>query len=346
MTEGPKSGPADRLETQRTLVELIAGKWVSQAISVASDLGIADMLREGPRSAAEIAETAGASEDAVFRLLRALASVGLLSSEPGRRFALTESGNYLRSDVASSLRGWARFVGHATTWRAWGELAYSIRTGKPAFDHVFGAPIFDYLGKHADAAEILNGAMTSSSSIDADAVVKAYDFSSIPVLVDVGGGHGLLLATLLKANPQMRGILFELPHAIEGATARLQREGVADQCSLVAGDFFRSVPEGGDAYVLKLIIHDWDNTRAGQILRNCHRAMRPGARLILVERVLRSGDEPDYAKLVDLEMLVLTAGGRERTEAEFRELYTKAGFELTKIVPMATPKSVIEGVRL
>jgi SAM-dependent methyltransferase len=346
MTEVPKSERTNRSETQRTLVELIAGKWISQAIAVAAELGIADMLKEGPRSAAEIAKTAGASEDAVFRLMRALASVGLLSSEPGRRFALTASGNYLRSDVAGSLRGWARFVGHATTWRPWGELAYSVRTGKPAFDHVFGAPIFDYLGKHADAAEVVNDAMTSSSSVDADAVAQAYEFSGIRTLVDVGGGYGLLLAALLKANPHMRGILFELPHAIEGAAARLQREGVADRCELVSGDFFRSVPEGGDAYLLKLVIHDWDDDRAVQILRNCHRAMRPGARLILVERVLRSGDELDFAKLVDLEMLVLTAGGRERGEAEFRDLYAKAGFELTQIVRTAMPKSVIEGIRL
>jgi predicted O-methyltransferase YrrM len=345
MTEAQHSEPPAP-GARRALFELIAGKWISQAISVGADLGIADILKEGPRSAAEIAKVAGASEDGVFRLLRALTSVGLLSSKPGRRFALTASGNYLRSDVPGSLRGWARFVGHAITWRPWGELAYSVRTGQPAFNHVFGMPVFDYLAEHADAAAILNEAMTSTSSIDANAVVQAYDFSDIHSLVDIGGGHGLLLATILKANPRMRGILFELPHAIDGAAALLQRAGVADRCELVGGDFFRSVPEGGDAYVLKLVIHDWDDDRAVQILRNCHRVMPPKARLILVEYVLEPGDEPDFGKFVDLEMLVLNAGGRERTEPEFRDLLAMAGFELTQIARTATPKSVIEGVRL
>jgi len=188
--------------------------------------------------------------------------------------------------------------------------------------------------------------MASTSSIDATAVVQAYDVSGIRTLVDVGGGHGLLLAALLKANPRLRGILFELPHALDGAAALLQREGVADRCELVGGDFFRSVPEGGDAYMLKLVIHDWDDDRAVQILRNCHQVMDPKARLVLVEYVLRPGDESDFGKFVDLEMLVLNAGGRERTEPEFRDLFAKAGFELTRIVRTATPKSVIEGVRL
>jgi hypothetical protein len=346
MTDPRKSEPPGSPGARRALFELIAGKWISQAISVGAELGIADVLKEGPRSAAEIAKIVGVSEDAVFRLLRGLASVGLLSSEPGRRFALTASGNYLRSDVPGSLRGWARFLGHAITWRPWGELAYSVRTGKPAFNYVFGTPIFDYLAEHADAAEIFNDAMTSTSSIDANAVAQAYDFSGVRTLVDVGGGNGLLLATLLKANPHMRGILFELPHAIDGATAVLRREGVADRCDLLSGDFFRSVPEGGDAYMLKVVIHDWDDDRAVQILRNCHHVMPSQARLILVEYVLRPGDEPDFGKFVDLEMLVLNAGGRERTEPEFRDLFAKAGFELTQIVRTATPKSVIEGVRL
>jgi SAM-dependent methyltransferase len=343
MTETPKASGAPG--GRRALFELIAGKWISQAVSVGAELGIADILKDGPRSAAEIATIAGASEDAVFRLLRALASVGILSSE-GQRFALTLSGSYLRSDVPGSLRGWARFVGHAVTWRPWGDLAYSVRTGKPAFDHVFGAPIFEYLSRDADAAAILNEAMTSTSSIDANAVVQAYDFSPIRTLVDVGEGHGLMLATVLKANPHMRGVLFELPHAIDGASALLKREGVAHRCELVDGDFFRSVPESGDAYMLKLVVHDWDDDRALQILRNCHRVMRPKTRLILVDYVLRPGDERDFGKFVDLEMLVLNAGGRERTEPEFRDLLAKAGFELTQIVPTATPKSVIESVRL
>src|SRR5205085_1040184 len=182
----------------------------------------------------------------------------------------------------------------------------------------FGAPIFQYLGGDPDAAAILNDAMTSTSSIDAAAVVQAYDFSSLRTLVDVGGGHGLMLATVLKVNPHMRGVLFDLPHTVDGATALLKREGVADRCRVMAGDFFRSVPEGGDAYMLKLVVHDWPDDRALQILENCHAVMRPGHRLILVDYVLRPGDEPDFGKLVDLEMLVLTSGGRGRGEREVR----------------------------
>jgi hypothetical protein len=340
--EAPKARGTS--QNRRALLDLIAGKWISQAVSVGAELGIADILSDGPRSAEDIATIAGASPDGMFRLLRALASVGLLSSD-GRYFELTESGDYLRSDVPGSLRGWARFVGHPMTWRPWGELAYSVRTGKPAFAHVFGAPIFDYLARDPEAAGVLNEAMTSVSTVDAAAVVQAYDFSSVGTLVDVGGGHGLMLATVLRAHPHMRGVLFDLPHAMEGASALLQREGVAQRCELVSGDFFRSVPEGGDAYLLKLVMHDWDDERALQILRNCQLVMRPKSTLLLVDFVLRPGDERDFGKFADLEMLVLNSGGRERTELEFRDLLVKAGFHLTRIVPTATPKSVIEAVR-
>lgn len=342
MNEMPKAAGAS--QDRRALLDLISGKWLSQAVSACAELGIADILKDGPHAADEIATIAGASPDAMFRLLRALASVGLLSSE-GRRFALTASGNYLRSDVPGSLRGWARFVGHPMTWRPWGDLAHSVRTGTPAFEHVFGVPIFDYLARDPDAAAILNDAMTSVSTADAAAVVQAYDFSPVHTLVDVGGGHGLMLATVLKAHPHMRGVLFELAHAIEGASALLEREGVAPRCEVVSGDFFRSVPEGGDAYLLKLVLHDWDDERALQILCNCQRVMRPNDTLLLVDFVLRAGDERDLGKFADLEMLVLNSGGRERTELEFRDLLGKAGFRLTQIVPTVTPKSVIEAVR-
>jgi hypothetical protein len=336
---------ADAPDSQRAVLRLLTAKWISQAVSVCAELGIADILKNGPQSPTEIATVAGASEHAVFRLCRTLASLGLLSSE-GQRFALTESGQYLRSDVPGSLRGLARFFGHDATWRPWGKLAYSVRTGKPAFDHVFGVPTFEHLSRDVEAAAIFNEAMTSVSTIDAKAVVDAYDFSSIRTLVDVGGGYGLLLATALTANPNMRGVLFELPHAIDGAATLLKREGVANRCELRSGDFFQSVPEGGDAYALKRVIHDWDDDRALQILRNCHRVMRASGRLLVIDCVIRPGDEPDSAKLLDLEMLVLTSGGRERSEPEFHELFAKAGFLLTQVVPTAVAMSVIEGVKL
>ena len=340
-------GPAgqDREPSQRMLIELIAGTWRSQAVCAAAELGIADILKDGPRSTQEIAGAVNASEDAVYRLLRALSSLGLFSSLSERRFALTPLGAYLRSDAAGSLRGYARFVGHDFTRRPWGDLVYSVRTGLPAADHVFGMGAFDYVARHPDVAAVVNDAMTAMTTTESPAVVEAYDFSGITTLVDVGGGHGLLLAAILKANPGMRGILFELPHAVDGAHSLLRCEGVAERCAVMSGDFFEKVPGGGDAYIMKRVIHDWDDDRARRILRNCQRVMRTGTRLLVVERVVLPGDGPDLGKLLDLQMLVLTGGGRERTQAEFRELYDAGGFDLKRIVATKSSAQVIEGIR-
>ena len=327
------------------LLALVRGKWVCQAIYVAAELGIADLLHGAPKSAEQIAELVGASEDAVFRLLRALASLGLFSTLPGRRFALTPFGNYLRSDVPGSARDYARYAGHDFTWRPWGALSYSIRTGKPGFDHVFGMDVFQYLREHSDVATVFNGAMTSIGVLEAEAITAAYDFDRVGTLVEIGGGNGLLLATIAKANQDLNGVLLELPHAIESATALFQREGAADRCRAVAGDFFESVPVAGDAYLMKKVIHDWDDERAHRILANCCLVMKPGDKLLVIERVLASGDAPDPAEFLDLEMLVLTGGGRERTEEEYRELYARAGFELTRIIQTTSPMSIIEGFK-
>jgi hypothetical protein len=330
--------------SRRTVLELIAANRITQAIYVVAELGIADILKDGPRSAEEVAKAAGASEDSVYRLLRALASLDLFATLPGRRFELTPSGQSLRGDVPGSLRAWARFNGHEITWRPWGELLYSVKTGKSAFDHVFGTTVFEYAAKHSDAGVALNDAMTALSAIDSASVAEAYDYSGIGTLVDVGGGHGFLLTALLRTNSSLRGILFDLPHVVEGAADRFRREGLADRCAIVGGDFFDTVPGGGDAYAMKFIIHDWDDDRAIRILRNCRRVMRGGARLLIIERVLSAGDEPDFGKFSDLQMLVFAPSGRERTEAEFRAVYDAAGFRLTRVVPTTSPLSIIEGV--
>lgn len=324
-----------------TLMNLTAGKWVSQAIAVAAELGIADLLKDGARTAADIARTANASEDGVYRLLRALASVGLFAETGTRRFRLTPLGRLLRTDSPQAFGGYARFTGHESTWRPWGELRHSVRTGEPAFDHVFAMPVFEYFAKMPESAAVFDAAMTSISTLESKAVVAAYDFSGINTLVDVAGGHGLMIVTILKANRRMRGILFDLSHVTAGATALLQSGGVADRCQIVSGDFFASVPEGGDAYVMKHIIHDWDDDRALTILRNIKKAMKPGGRVILLESVLQPGNTPDFGKLIDLEML-LFPGGRERTEAEWASLFRRAGFELSRIVPTQSPLSVVE----
>jgi SAM-dependent methyltransferase len=328
------------------LLDLITGKWLSQAVYVAAELGVADILKDGPRSSADLARLTSSKEDGIYRLLRALTNVGLFTERAGRQFELTSLGQYLRSDVPGSLRGFARFVGVEPMWRAWGHLLHSVRTGEPAFDHVFGMGVFDYAAKDPATAAVFNDGMTSISTMDAIAVATAFDFNEIRKLVDVGGGHGLLLATILKANPGMEGILFEMAHALEGAKDLFQIEGIANRCKVVGGDFFETVPEGGDAYIMKHIIHDWDDEHSLKILRNCHRAMRPSGKLLLVEAVVPQPNEPHFAKLLDLEMLALTHGGRERTEQEFRKLYETAGFKLTRTVPTLSPSWVIEGVRV
>jgi ubiquinone/menaquinone biosynthesis C-methylase UbiE len=341
----PRRAPAKKTSDSMALMNLTAGKIVSQAIAVAAELGIADLLKDGTRTAADIARTANASEDGVYRLLRALASVGLFAETGNRRFRLTQLGRLLRRDSSQALGGYARFTGDQSTWAPWGELRHSVRTGEPAFDHVFDMPIFEYFAKMSESAAVFDAAMTSISTLEAKAVVAAYDFSKIDTLVDVAGGHGLMVATVLKANRRMRGVLFDLPHVTAGATPLLQSGGVADRCQVVSGDFFESVPVGGDAYLMKHIIHDWDDERAAQILRNCHRAMHPRGKVLIVDAVIPPGNKAHFGKLLDLEMLVLTPRGRERTQAEFRELLKRSGFRLRRVVATETHLSVVEGVR-
>jgi len=341
----PRPSPAKKTSGSMTLLNLTAGKWVSQAIGVVAELGIADLLKDGPRTTAAIARTANASEDGIYRLLRALASVGLFAETGSRRFRLTPLGGRLRTDSPQALGGYARFVAHESTWRPWGELRHSVRTGEPAFDQVYGMPVFEYFAKMPDSAAVFDAAMTSISTLESKAVVAAYDFSGIGTLVDVAGGHGLMLVTILKANRRMRGVLFDLPHVTAGATGLLQSGGVSDRCQVVSGDFFAFVPQGGDAYVMKHIIHDWDDERAIQILRHCHRAMKPGGKLLIVDAVIPPGNGAHWGKLLDLEMLVLTPRGRERTQAEFRELLKRSGFRLKRVVPTETHLSIVEGVR-
>jgi len=326
------------------LLDMIVGKWVSQAICTAAELGIADVLKDGPLSTAEIAAKAGASEDGVYRLLRALAHVGLFVENEPRHFVLAPLGTGLRSDVPGSLRGFARFLGHDLNSQPWTHLLDSVKTGQPAFDLVFGMPVFDYMKNQPDSAVIFNEAMASLSLIETQAVASACDFDGIRTLVDVGGGQGGLLAAILITNPGMRGILFEMPHALGSARNLLQQAAVIDRCEITGGDFFTSVPDGGDAYILKRILHDWDDERAIRILRNCRRAMPRGGRILVAEVVIGSANKSNLAGFLDLEMLVVTQGGRERTEQEFQKLYEAAGFRLSKVITTRAPVSIVEGI--
>ncbi len=302
----------------------------------------------------------------MYRLLRALASVGIFSEGPPRQFSLTPLAEPLQTNVPHSKRALALMSGDEQ-FRAWSEIVYSIQTGKKAFDKVFGKPIFDYLGEHLDKAQIFDAAMVGIHGRESNAVLQAYDFSGINTVVDIGGGNGSQLIALLQAHPTMRGILFDLPHVIERAKAPIAAAGLADRCQLVSGSFFDAdafsglpLPLGegrgegspgcatGDtgrvAFFMRHIIHDWNDEKSLTILRNCHRAMPAGGRLLVVESVIPPGNEPFGGKFLDLVMLLIP-GGKERTEDEYRALFAQAGFELSRIVATGSEVSVIEAVK-
>lgn len=330
---------------QAVLTQMLAAPLVTQALRVVAELRIADLLAERPRSVDELAAETGAHAPSLYRFMRALASCGVFAETGDERvFELTPTAELLRADVEGSLRDLAIFMGADWHWQVWGDATHSARTGRAAWEHVHGKEVFPYFAENAEAARVFDNAMTSLSKMVAKAVVEAYDFSSVGKLADIAGGHGSLLAAILRANAHLRGLLFDMPQVIAGAPGQLEAEGVAGRCELAAGDFFESVPAGADAYLMKHIIHDWDDARALSILKNCHRAMPETGKLLLVEMVVPKGNEPHFAKIQDLEML-LSPGGLERTEAEFRELFAAAGFELKRIIPTASPMSIIEGVK-
>jgi hypothetical protein len=323
------------------LDQMIGGYWISQAIYAAAKFGIADLLKSGPKTVAALADATATNPDALYRLLRALASVGIFAEGDGRQFALTPLAELLQADCPGSKRALALMSGDEQ-FRSWGEIEYSIRTGKVAFDKVFGKPVFDYLADHPDKARIFDAAMVGIHGRESNAVSHAYDLSAIGVVADIGGGNGSQLTEILKQHPRLKGILFDQPHVIERARPSISAAGLSDRCQLVAGSFFETVPPGADAYILRHIIHDWDEEKCLTILRNCHRAMTLAGKLLVIESVIPPGNEPFGGKFLDLVMLMIP-GGKERTEAEYRSLFQKAGFDLSQIVPTATEISVLVG---
>jgi hypothetical protein len=323
--------------------QLILGARVSQAISVIARFGVADVLAEGPRPVAEIAQRVGAHGSTLYRVLRALGDVGVVVELENRHFALTPLGEVLRSDVPGSLRGWATMIGMPFLRYPWTDLYETVQTGESAFERVHGTRLFDYLAEHPEDAAVFDAAMTSFSKSGAVSIITAYDFSRLRTIVDVGGGRGALLAAILSANPHLQGVLFDRPAVVAGADEELSGAEVIDRCKVVSGDFFDSVPEGGDAYLLSGVIHDWDDDHAVEILSTCRAAMADTACLLLAEIVLPEGAAPSMGKLVDVEMLVIT-GGRQRAEAEFRALLDRAGLRLTRIVPSSGMVSLLEAV--
>jgi SAM-dependent methyltransferase len=324
--------PADRETPRRALGRMIGGFHTTALIGVAARLGLADLLGEGSRHSEELAPRLGAHAPSLRRLMRALVEIGVLSEAGDGRFSLTPLGRLLREDAPGSLRSVA-IVYSESFYHAWGALLHSVQTGETAFEAVLGAPFFDYFARHPDEGEAFDRTMAGLGVEIAAQTVSAYDFSRFGRVVDVGGGQGTLIAALLKTNPRVTGVLFDLSAVVAGARSRMEAQGLLDRCELVAGDFFEAVPPGGDAYLLKWIIHDWDDERSTRVLRNCREAMAEQSRLLLIETVLpdRIASEPAGAGL-DVHMLVLT-GGHERTESEYRALLASCGFQLTRIVP-------------
>jgi hypothetical protein len=333
--------PDAQAEPQAQLRALIGGYRLSQAVYVATRLGIPDLLADGPCEIDELARVTKTHAPSLRRVLLALVAAGVFDKVGPHRFALTPVGAGLRADVPGSRRASVLFLLNESHWRPWGHLLHTVRTGETAFAHAHGASLFDYLAEHPEVASLFNAGMAGNSPAHARLVATSYDFSGLKQVVDVAGGRGRLLATLLEHNAQLRGILFDLPHVIEDARPLVAAAGVADRCAFVGGDFFQAVPAGGDAYILRNIIHDWDDDQAVAILATCRRAMAHGARLILVERYVP--DDPREAPMIfhaDLEMLV-NVGGRERTTEEYAVLLTRAGLTLTRTISLGRAEAAM-----
>lgn len=321
--------------------QMFGGSWITQGIWVAAELGIADLLTDGPRTAGELAEKTLTHGNALYRVLRALASVGMFAEDAHGRFSLTPLADLLRTDASASQRPFAIMMG-AEFHEAWGELLHSVRTGEPGFEKRFGVPFFQYMTERPERGKIYDAAMTGVHGGETEPMLDAYDFSPFQTVIDIGGGNGLVLAAILQRHPTVKGILFDLPAVVDRARTIISGLGLSNRCQIVGGDFFSSVPVGGDAYVMRHIIHDWDDNEAVAILRNCRAAMNPEGRILVVETVIPPANEPCFGKWLDLMMLVV--GGRERTEEQYRRLFLEAGLELNSIVSTTQEISVIEGV--
>lgn len=330
---------------QQTLLQMVSGYWVSQVIYVAAKLGIADFLQAEAKHCDELATLTGTDARALYRLMRALASLGIFAEGESGYFQLTPLAACLQSQAPNSARSLVIMRGEEP-YRAWGDLLYSIQTNASAFERIYGMNLFQYHAENPEPAKIFDQAMTSLSSIESSAVLESYDFSAFHKLVDVAGGQGRLIAAILNAYPRIEGVLFDQDSVIATARPILKSAGVLDRCQIVGGNFFERAPTGGDAYLLKHILHDWDDERAIAILRSCHQAMVDTGKVLIVEQIIPPGNDPVVSKLYDLHMLVLCPGGRERTVAEYQSLLEATGFRLTGITPTTADVSLIEGVKV
>jgi len=324
------------------VLQLLGGAHVAGAVSCLAQLGIPDLVESGPKSAEVLAKEIGAQPQELYRLMRATACVGVLSEGADGKFSQTPMSAVLRSKANPSFRALAIMGGREWHGRGWSHLEHCVRTGKQATEKIYGMHAFEYMKQHPEEAQIFNDAMTEFSMVDGPAVAEAYDFSGIHSIVDVGGGHGLLLAIILQKNPNMKGTLYDVQHVVDGATNGPLKP-VMDRCALASGDMFSSVPAGADAYIMKHIIHDWPDDLCIKILKACRKGVNAGGKLLVVDHVIRPGNTFSPGKFLDLQMLIFP-GGCERTEKQFRELFAAGGWQLTRIIPTVALDSIVEGI--
>jgi len=324
------------------VLQILNGVHVAGAVACLARLGVPDLVEAEPKSAGDLARQTGTDADALYRLMRATASVGVLKEEPDGKFSQTPMSAVLRSNANPGLRALAIMGSREWHSRGWSQLEYCVRTGKPALEQIYGTSTFEFFKQHPEEAQLFNDAMTGISAIDSPAVAEAYDFTGIRSLVDVGGGHGLLLGTILKRNPLMTGTLFDLDHVVSGAVNGPLKP-LMDRCTLTGGNMFSSVPAGADAYIMKHIVHDWQDEQCIKILKACRKGVNAGGKLLVVDAVIQPGNDFFPGKFLDLQMLIFP-GGRERTEKQFDELFTASGWKLSRIIRTATKDSIVEGV--
>ena len=335
----------EQLPPDAQMLQFTAGAFLAQAAYVAAKLGIADLLADGPKSAEFLSVATSTDERSLYRVLRSLASAGAFQEQSGKIFSNTPMTETLRSDHPRSTRDLTIWMNEEEHWRVYGHLMHSVKTGKPAWDQVLGEPVFPYLfNTNKELGDIFNRAMTSYSHQAIGPLLEAYDFSEAATIADIGGGYGHLLAAVLAANPDAKGVLFDLPAVLEGSPQMLDSYGVADRVEIVEGDFFNSIPVKADIYLLKHIIHDWYDDKNQKILGNIREIMPEGAKLLIVDAVIPEGNEPHFSKIIDLEML-MTPGGVERTPTEFAELLESSGFKLTRIIQTPGLLCIVEAVK-
>jgi O-methyltransferase domain/Dimerisation domain len=328
-------------EPSRAVLEVVTGSWVSQAMYVAAELGIADLLVDGPVKVSDLAAASGCNNsDGLYRVLRLLASHGVFQELDDQMFALAPKGARLCSDVPNSMRNLVIFYG-AEGYQAWGALLYAVRTGDSPFQVVLGDDLFGYLGRHPDRRSVFNAAMAASAPFF-EHLASRIEFPEGSLVVDVGGGAGAMLAAILGAHPDVRGTVFDAAGVVDEAKQRMAALGLSDRCTFEPGDFFREVPPGGDVYLLSRILHDWDDERCRDILRNCRSAIGVGGRLLVVERLLPAPNTRSLACEFDVHMLVVAPGGRERDVASYESLLAQAGFARRTVIPLIFDVSVLE----